>query len=282
MKIDKLFIFKLIFLSLLFILLFSPTFPILFHRFLQRDSYYSHGFLIPFIFIYLIWRKRGKISRLKINSSWRGLFFLLGGIFLHVIGIIFKVNFLSFLAIPFVIFGTVYCWLGYQIVKEILFPIAFLIFMLPLPQVVIINLAFKLKMLVAQTAAFLVKYILKIEVIRKGSILYYPGGYLIVGDPCSGLRSLISFLALGILISYFAHVSLAKKVLIFLFSIPVALLSNIIRVIFLLIISYIYGEKVALGFLHQLSGLLVFILGFFLLISLSNYFKRREILLNEG
>ncbi|OQX79793.1 MAG: hypothetical protein B6D56_06350 [Candidatus Omnitrophica bacterium 4484_70.1] len=268
---------KISFLVFLFLVLFSPIYHPLFLRFTLPDSYYSHGFLVPFVFVYLILRKKNEFKKIKYSPCLGGLFILGGGILLHFLGVTLKVNFFSYLALPIVILGTALYWGGKELTKKLLFPTVFLLFMLPLPQVVIIGLAFKLKVFVAQIATFVVSKFFHIEAVREGSTIYYPGGYLVVGDPCSGLRSLITFLALGSLFSYFLPSSRMKKLIVFFSSIPVALLSNIFRIIFLLLISYVYGEKVALGFLHQFSAFIVFALGFFCLMMISNRLKEGEL-----
>jgi len=268
---------KISFLVFLLLVLFSPIYHPLFLRFTLPDSYYSHGFLVPFVFVYLILRKRDEFKKIKYSPCLGGLFVLGGGILLHFLGVALKVNFFSYLALPIVILGTALYWGGKELTKELLFPTIFLLFMLPLPQVVIIGLAFKLKVFVAQIATFVGSNFFHIEAVREGSTIYYPGGYLVVGDPCSGLRSLIAFLALGSLFSYFLPATKIKKITIFLFSIPIALLSNIFRIIFLLLVSYVYGEKVALGLLHQFSGFMVFVLGFFCLMMISNRLKEKRL-----
>jgi len=263
---------KILFIGLILIILFSPLYPSLFERFQARDSYYSHGFLIPFVSFYLIWRKRNKISSLVAKPNLLGLAVVLGGLVLYIISLFIRINFTGYLSIPIVIWGIILYLGGWQIAKELFFPIGFLIFMLPLPKVLIIAIAFKLKILVAQVSTFLINSI-GIEAKRVGSTIYYPGGHLLVGDPCSGLRSLISFLALGALLTQFIHGSFLKKGLFFLLAFPIAFISNIIRIVLLLLVSYIYGEKVALGFFHDFSGMMVFILGFLGLLALTKLLK---------
>lgn len=261
--------------SSLFLILFSPAYPHLLGRFAARDSYYSHGYLIPFVVLYLVWRKRDKLKAIKPEPAFAGILILLFGIILHLLGGIFlKINFASYLAIPIVLLGMVLYFGGIKMAKELIFPIVFLIFMLPLPQVIIIGISFKLKILAAQIATFTVK-IMGMPVNRSGSTIYYPGGFLLVGDPCSGLRSLISFLALGAIFTQFVRAKPWRKTILFASSVPIAFLSNAARLIFLLWVSYIYGEKIALGFLHDFSGIMVFIIGFLGLIMISKILKCR-------
>ena len=259
---------KFLLLSSLFIFFFFPVYKPLLERFNATDSYYSHGYLVPFISIYLIWRKRFTLNKIVPAPHPLGIFVLLIGVFMHLLGVVLKINFISYFAIPFVLLGLSIYLRGVEFTREILFPIVFLIFMLPLPRVLIIGITFKLKLLVAQWATFIGNAI-GIEATRSGSTIYYPGGYLLVGDPCSGLRSLLTFIALGALLTQFTKGNNIRKIILFLSSIPIALLSNLARITFLLFMSYVYGEKVALGFMHELSGVVIFILGFMGLIGVS-------------
>lgn len=247
--------------AVLIFVFFFPVYSRLIERFSVADSYYSHGFLIPFISLYLVWRKRTFLATLTPQVSYVGFLILFIAVIMHIAGLLLQVNFISYLALPLAILGAVLYLSGATITKAVLFPIVFLVFMLPLPQVMIIGISFKLKLFVAHAAAIVGNHI-GIETHQVGSTLYYPGGKLLVGDPCSGLRSLISFLALGALFTQFTNSSRLKKITLFVSAVPVALASNLIRIVLLLLVSYVYGERVALGFFHDFSGYLVFVVGF--------------------
>ncbi len=270
--IDVKWLLKIGVLCIVFLALFYPTYSHLFTRFNARDSYYSHGFLIPFVCLYLVFRKKDKLLSIKPESEPAGLFIILAGVLFYIISSFLKINFFTYLAIPVSILGIVLYLGGKKITKELLFPISFLFFMLPLPKVVIIGISFKLKLMVAQVATFLALN-MGVQAERVGSTIYYPGGELLVGDPCSGLRSLVTFLALGALCTQFTKARLWRRTALFVSAIPIALLSNLTRITFLVMVSYIYGEKVALGFLHDFSGIMVFVLGFVCLIGASKLLR---------
>jgi len=240
---------------------FFPIYDNLFARFTARDTYYSHGFLVPFVVAYLIYRKRKELAALPPDSCPWGLALLVPGLLVYLAALVLKINFIAYFSLLPVLAGTALYLRGVKFTGKILFPIVFLVFMLPLPQVMIIGVAFKLKILVAAAATFLGR-LSGMQVALAGSTINYPGGSLLVGDPCSGLRSLISFLALGALCTQFTDASLARKSALFLSTVPLALLSNILRITFLLFVAYIYGEKAATGLVHDISGYMVFVLGF--------------------
>jgi exosortase len=150
---------------------------------------------------------------------------------------------------------------GKKVNHQLLFPLAFLVFMIPLPNVIIIGLSFKMKMLASQVSTNIINQ-MGISAVRDGSTIYLPNGKLMVGDPCSGLRSLISLLALGALFTQFIQSSNLKKNILFLSAAPIALASNALRIIALLWVTYVYGEQAALGFFHDFTGMMVFVVAF--------------------
>lgn len=265
---------KVIGIVFLFAAVFAFTFISLAKRYSAVDSYYSHGFLVPFVCAYLIWRKRRELKALPIEPSRGGLAVLVFGLILHIISSILKLNFGSYLAIIIVLEGLILYLFGRKINRELLFPLFFLVFMLPLPRVIIIGVSFKMKILAAQIACGLTNQ-MGISAIRDGSIIYLPNGKLTVGDPCSGLRSLISLLALGALFTQFIRGSIIQRNILFLSAVPIALVSNVLRITALLWVVYVYGEKTALGFFHDLSGMLVFGFSFLCLILMARVLRCR-------
>jgi len=253
---------KIALIIILLVAIYAPTFISLSERFLATDSYYSHGFLVPLVSAYLIWRKRKRLKELLPAQPCKsGLVLLAGGLLLHLISTVLKINFGSYFSLLIVLVGLALYLFGKTITRELLFPLAFLIFMLPLPSVIIIAVSFKMKLIAAQLASLAVN-LMGIPTTRGGSTIYLPGSFLLVGDPCSGLRSLISLLALGALFTQFISGGLSRKITLFLSSIPLALISNVLRIILLLLVTHIYGKKVALGFFHDFSGMLVFVFAF--------------------
>jgi len=127
-------------------------------------------------------------------------------------------------------------------------------------------MSFPLKMMAAKAGVAVVR-LMGIPVVRQGFDITIPSGSMVVGNPCSGLRSLIAFLALGAILAYFTNTSNMRKIILFLLSIPIAILSNAVRVPILILISHFYGIKAASPdtIWHVGTGMLVFIIGFGLL-----------------
>ncbi len=243
------------------LLLYIPVYQSLYMRFTEADSYYSHGFLIPFVSLYLAWRKRKLLENLVVKPSLAGLGILIGGLIVYILGLALEVNFIAYASIPVVVWGMILYLKGYRWARALFFPVAFLLFMLPLPKVLIIAIAFQMKMWASDMAAWCMR-LMGLEVTSSGSRLFYPGGFLMVGDPCSGLRSLISFLALGALFAQMVTCVFWRKTALFLTTVPIALGCNVLRIMLLVLVSFLYGQEVALGFVHDASGVMVFVVGF--------------------
>ena len=163
-----------------------------------------------------------------------------------------------------VLFGIVLHFYGSKILREIAFPLSFLIFMVPLPEALITKISFQLKIFAAKIAAATLTN-MRIPAVQDGSMIKMRHAYVIVDDVCSGLRSLISLGALGAIFAYWMKASLAKRLILFFSTIPIAIVTNVIRIIFLSTVSEIWGPQYIQGFIHELSGFIVFGLGFLLL-----------------
>ena len=259
----------LLFLSLLgaaFAIGYHTTLGWIYGRYMSADSYYSHGFLIPFVSAFLIWQNREQLKKTKIEGSMWGLWLIIAALVLHFLGIVLYIFSISGFSIIFLAFGISLYLYGKKITRIILFPLAFLIFMFPVPLAFITAISFPMKMLVAKLGVDIVRS-LGVPVFREGFNLTIPAGSLLVGNPCSGLRSLIAFMALGSVFAYLLDISLIRKILLLLLSIPIAIMSNIVRVPILILISNFWGLDAAAPdtFWHTASGVFVFFIGLIML-----------------
>lgn len=252
---------KLAVLSVLTIITYIPTFIWMIDRWTAKDTYYSHGFLVPFVSIFLVWHLKDKLDKLKINPSNLGWLFFIPGISIHALSALWRIYFSSGFSLILVIIGLILLFLGKEYLKQLIFPVAFLLFMIPLPLVAIANISFKLKIFAAQISTFVMNN-LGVPAIRDGSIIKTRHAYIMVEDPCSGIRSLIALIALGALMAYFSNLSRAKKIILFASSIPIAIATNVIRIIALSLASEMYGPKLATGAFHTIMGMLVFVFAF--------------------
>jgi len=251
-------------LGIFVVLIYVPSLLWMWDRWFARDSYYSHGILIPFVTAFLIWQKRDILKRIKPVSSPWGLRLFFAGIAIHLLSALFRVYFTSGFSMIIVLFGLTLHFYGSRTLKEIFFPLSFLIFMIPLPMVVITNLSFRLKIFAAEIAVMALNG-MKLYCVQHGSAIVMRHAYVVVDDVCSGLRSLITLMALGSLFAYSMKSSLPKRVILFFATIPIAVITNVGRIIFLAFVSEVWGVSIALGPIHETSGFIVFFGAFCLL-----------------
>ena len=247
-----------------FIVCYYQTFLWLHYKYSQQDSYYSHGYLIPFVSAALIYLGKGKLGTLEKASDSIGLGLIIFALLIHMVGTIGDINFFSGFSMFFYILGASLYLLGREVTRHIAFPIAFLLFMFPIPDAFINYLGLPTKY-VATAVGMKIIDLIGIPYFQEGFRIALPNTSLVVGTPCNGMKSLISFAALGVLFVHFADLKVWKGLIILGAIYPMAVLLNGLRIAILVYIAANYGiEKAsAESYLHDLSGLVVFVLGFF-------------------
>ncbi len=250
------------------------------------DSNYSHGFLVPLVAAYLVWKKKDKLKSLERKKSYFGFLILLLGLGIYIAGTAGAEYFSARFSLVIVLLGLVYYLNGKEWAKELLFPIAFLAFMVPIPGVIYYAIAFPMQMLSSKLTQS-VLHVIGLPSARQGNIILLPNYSLEVVEACSGLRSLVSLLALG---AFFAYMTFPRdtnsgksnwsRLILFLSVFPIAIGANIFRILITAIGAYVISPKLAEDFLHKLSGLIVFLVSVFSLFIFSQgikFFSRRKI-----
>ena len=245
---------------------YGPIWIWMWERWFARDSYYSHGILIPFVTLYLIWQKKEVLKKTPREPAGWGIVFLVFGILVLLLSSLLRVYFLGGFSLIIVLVGLILGFYGKGVLSKILFPICFLAFMVPLPEVLIAEISFDMKIFAAQIAAYILNHHLHLPALREGSLIKMSHTYVMVDDVCSGLRSLISLTALGSIFAYEMKGAFYKKLFVFALTVPIAIITNVFRIIILSSISETWGAQYAMGFVHVVSGFLVFALAFVLLL----------------
>ena len=257
-----------------FILLFFHTFVDLVRDWNDNPNF-SHGFLIPVITAYMIWHKKEELLKEPVKPNFLGLPVILAGMALHIVGNIGAEFFTMRFAIVVTALGLSILLFGPRISLIIIVPIAYLLFMIPIPAIIWNKIALPLQLFAAELTTRVVQAI-GITILREGNVLHLANTTLEVVDACSGLRSLTSLLALCAAFAYIAPMKLISKWILFFAAIPIAILVNIIRLTFTAIMARRFGAQVAEGFLHDMSGLLIFVLAFVLVFLLYMLLSRIE------
>jgi exosortase len=236
------------------------------------DSNYSHGFLVPLVSAYLIWKKRDKLKSLEKKRSYWGFLILLLGLGIYIVGTAGSEYFSARFSLVIVLFGLTFYLNGKEWAKELLFPVAFLAFMVPIPYVIYYSIAFPMQ-LFSTKLSYYILHSIGLPSIRQGNIIYLPNYSLEVVEACSGLRSLVSLLALGTFFAYVTFKSNLKRFILYISIFPIAIGANIFRIFITAVGAYVVSPKLAEDFLHKLSGLIVFLVSVFSLFILSRIIR---------
>jgi len=241
--------------------------PILYYMVLHWRAVedYSHGFLIAPLALFFAYERRHLLAHAKIEGSWLGLVPLGLGVLALTIGRL-GVE-LTSMRVGFVLtlIGLVLLLFGRQIFQILAFPLLFLFLMVPLPQSLVNVIAFPLQLIAAQTAVAGL-HVLGVPALLEGNIIHMSNAELFVAEACSGLRSLMALVTLGVVFAKFFRESLPERVIIVGSTIPIAIFVNALRVGLTGILTYNFGQDAATGFIHDFQGIITFSLAFMLLL----------------
>jgi len=232
-----------------------------------NDDNYSHGFFIVPLALFFVWERRQRLADTPLQPSTLGLLVVAGSLALLVAGTLGAELFLTRVAIVGLISGVTLFVAGWQHLRILSFPIAFLLLMIPLPAILFNEVAFPLQLLASQFGETALR-LFGIPVLREGNVITLANTSLEVAEACSGIRSLVSLLTLGIVLGYFTDSRTWTRTVIALATVPVAIAANGLRVAGTGIAAAYVGPEAATGFLHTFSGWLMFVLAFVLLLAI--------------
>lgn len=239
--------------------LFFPTLRWLVVSWLN-NSYYSHGFLVPLVAGFFAWRRRAVFQRPVPYNG--GMVVLALGLVVHLITIPRRLYPVSALALVIVLAGLVLYFYGLEAIRRLFFPLAFLLAMIPVP---FIDRCSPFLAAFAAHHATLAVNTLDIPATHLGSQVQLAQTSFTIGEPCSGLRSMVALLTLAAVFVYVVQGSLAAKSVLLVAALPIAITANIARLILLLIVADLLGQAVAWRYFHNLSSPVLFLTAFALL-----------------
>ncbi|MCX6831502.1 MAG: exosortase/archaeosortase family protein [candidate division Zixibacteria bacterium] len=241
-----------------------------------HDPNYGHGFLIIPVSAWLIWKKRAVLKTIPLETGKWGLPITIASLALFILGTAGAEFFTTRVSMVGLLFGITLYMAGPRFLREIWFAFFFLLFMIPVPYIIYYAATFPLQLLGSKIAAGVLG-IIGIPHLRQGNIIHLPDNYsLEVAEACSGLRSLVTLLALGALLSYLTLKTKWKAMTLFLATIPIAIAANIFRITITAIGAYGISRKIAEDFMHELSGTIVFMFSLLCLLILSSILRVRE------
>lgn len=223
----------------------------------SKREEYSHGFLIPFITLYLVWQRLDRLRELPFTGSWVGLACALLGLVSFFLGELSTIY--TVVQYGFVIFlmGCVWAVVGTAAFRVIAIPLCLLFFMIPFPNFIYNNLSTKLQ-LVSSAIGVAVIRLFGIGVYLEGNVIDLGTYKLQVVEACNGLRYLFPLMTLGVIMAYFYHAALWKRLFIFASTIPITILMNSFRIGVIGVMVEYWGQSMAEGFLHDFEGWVIF------------------------
>ncbi len=249
--------------------LFGIYFPILANmvNHWAKVEDYQHGFIIVPLALFFAYERRWELEDAKIAGSWLGLIPLAIGVTSLAIGRLGTELMTMRAGFVFTLIGLVLLLLGRQVFRILAFPLFFLFLMVPLPQSLVNTVAFPLQ-LIAAKAAVLSLQAIGIPSLVEGNIIHLAHTELFVHEACSGLRSLMALVTLGVVFAYFFKRGvLWIQLLLVASTIPIAIFVNAFRVALTGFLAHHFGEEAAGGAIHDFQGIITFGLAFFLLLA---------------
>lgn len=218
-----------------------------------RSETFTHGFLVPPIVLWLIWRQRQAIAAQRPQPSFVAILAVLFAAFVWLLGDLAAVNAVTQLAFTAILVLLVPAVLGWSVTRLIIFPLVFLFFAVPIGE-------FLMPQLMEWTADFtvLALRLTGIPVYREGLQFVIPSGNWSVVEACSGVRYLIASLTVGTLFAYLNYQSTTRRVLFVIVSILVPVLANWMRAYIIVMLGHLSGNKLAAGVDHLIYGWLFF------------------------
>jgi exosortase D (VPLPA-CTERM-specific) len=247
----KLFIYALLLLSIYYS---SLTWLVL--KDWTRDAY-SYAYLIPFVVLYIIWDKRKDLASLPSAPSWKGLIPITFGLMLFWLGELGGEYLTLYLSLWFLLVGLCLLHLGWQKLKTIAFAFFFILTMFPFPNFIYTKLTLKLRLISSQLGVAMIN-LYGMPVHQEGNIIDLGFTQLQVVEACSGLHSLISLVVLGLFVVYFFKAQFWKRAILLISTVPLAILTNSLRITVTAILYEVFDARVAEGFFHGFSGWLIF------------------------
>ena len=219
---------------------------------------FSHGFLVPIFAAYLVWTKRTALLETKIAPTWSGIALVFLGLAVLLLGVYGAELFLSRISLVILLAGLVLGFGGWQLLKELRFPLLVLLLAIPIPFIVFNEITLPLQTLASKLASALLP-LFGVPVLREGNVIELPAMKLEVAEACSGIRSLMSLFTLAVFYGYFLDKSNLRRVLLALASIPIAIAANALRILGTGLCVQYWDPDKALGFFHEFSGWVMFL-----------------------
>ena len=258
-----------------FIIAYFPVWKELVLTWYSNDQY-SHGFLIIPLCIYMVWRKKEKLVEIRIIPSRWGLVLTIFSLLLYLFARLAEITTIASFSMVLVLAGVVIYFYSFPLLKELLFPLFLLLFMIPIPTQIYSKFTIPLQLFVSKVSVW-IGAVMGLPIYREGNVIHLPHQTLQVVQACSGLRSMVSLLALSAFFGYFTLKSNILRTVLFICGIPAAVLVNIIRVLLLVLAFHYFNYDLTKGTIHTIFGMSIFVLALFFLLGVKKLLSNWDI-----
>ena len=229
-----------------------------------QDPNFSHGFFVPAFSAFVLWQDRERLATIRPAPSISGLAVIILSLCTLILGVFGAELFLSRISLLVLATGLILFFLGWGFLRAVLFPLLFLLLMIPIPAIVFSQITFPLQILASKLSAYALPYF-GVPVFREGNVINLPAMPLEVAEACSGIRSLLSLTSLAIMYGYLMEKKVLVRVALALASIPIAVVANALRIVGTGLLVQYWDPDKAEGFFHAFSGWLIFVVSLLML-----------------
>jgi exosortase len=245
--------------------LYAPTIGSLVRQW-WTDGDYSHGFFVPLFSGYILWHERQRWAKTRIKPTNFGLLVMVGAVGLLLLGSLGAELFTARFSLLILLAGMIIFISGWAMLRAVSFPLGYLIWMIPIPVIIYNQITFPLQIIASRVAAAGLELV-GVPVLRDGNILVMSNYSLEVVEACSGIRSLLTLMALAVAFGYLASPQRWVRYALAILMVPIAIGTNAVRIIVAGIVAHRFGSVAAEGFLHEFSGWAIFIVALLLMFS---------------
>lgn len=228
------------------------------------DPNFSHGFFVPLFALFVVWQDRERLRSAPVRPSSWGLPIIVLALCTLILGVFGAELFLSRVSLIVLATGLVVFLKGWNWCRALLFPLVFLLLMIPIPAILFSQITFPLQILASKLSAWALP-LLGVPVLREGNVINLPAMPLEVAEACSGIRSLLSLTTLAIMYGYLMEKRVGIRVILALASIPIAVAANAFRIVGTGLLVQYWDPDKAEGFFHAFSGWLIFVVSLLML-----------------
>ena len=240
----------------LFVLLYAGVLKGLILQWWSNPDY-GHGFFVPLFSCYILWHERKRWTNSEIMPRNFGFVVMLGAVGLLLLGSLGAELFISRFSMLVLLAGMILFLAGWRALRALSFPLSYLIWMIPIPAIIYNQITFPLQLIASRLATAWLE-LAQVPVLRDGNVLVMSNYSLEVVEACSGIRSLMTLMALAVAYGYLVEPRRSVRYILALLMIPIAIVTNGFRIMGAGLLAHRYGPGTAEGFLHEFSGWVIF------------------------